>query len=152
MFFHQSVQHLNVHIQVKHFVFQQFLILFVEHLIDVFFDIDDVVDPVEIGNSTSYRIRIQNQGTKTATNVRLQVDFPNGIQPTSVDGNLPNEIRGQSILFAPITSMNPGDELKLVVHGKGIGPGDHRVAVRLQTDGRSTPVLKEETTRVYNDQ
>ncbi len=125
--------------------------LLVEHLIDVFFDIDDVVDPIEIGSPTSYRIRVINQGTKTATNVRIQIDFPNEIQPISVDGNLPNEIRGQQILFAPITSMNPNDEIKLVVNGKGIGQGDHRVVVRLLTDGRTTPVSKEETTRVYDD-
>ena len=125
--------------------------LLVEHLVDVFFEIDDVVDPIEIGSSTSYRIRIQNQGTMTATNIRFQVDFPNGIQPTSVDGNLPNQINGRSILFEPISSMNPGDELKIIVNGRGISPGDHTVSVRLQTDGRSTPVSKEETTRVYND-
>ena len=123
----------------------------VEHLIDVFFDIDDAVDPIEIGALTQYGIRVVNQGTKTATNVSIQVDFPNGIQPVSVDGTLPNEIRGQQVLFAPITSMNPGDELKLSVNGKGIGPGDHRVVVHLQTDGRETNVSKEETTRVYND-
>lgn len=125
--------------------------LLVEHLIDVFFDIDDVVDPIEIGSSTNYRIRVINQGTKTATNVRIQVDFPNGIQPVSVDGNLPNEIRGQQIIFNPITSLNPNDEIKLLVQGNGVASGDHRVVVRLQTDGRATPVSKEETTRVYDD-
>ena len=117
----------------------------------MFFDIDDMVDPIEIGAATSYVIRVVNQGTKTATNVRLQVDFPAGIQPVSVDGNLPNEIRGQQVLFAPITSMSPNDEVKLVVNGKGSAQGDHRVVVRMQTDGRETNVSKEETTRVYSD-
>ena len=140
----EAVADLNQKAQTSHS-------LVVEHLIDVFFDIDDVVDPIEIGSPTKYVIRVINQGTKTATNVRLQVDFPNGIQPVSVDGTLPSEIRGQQVLFAPITSMNPGDELKLTVNGKGVGPGDHRVAVHLQTDGRETNVTKEETTRVYND-
>lgn len=125
--------------------------LVVEHLIDVFFGIDDLVDPVEVGAATSYEVRVVNQGTKTATNVRLQVDFPNGIQPVSVDGNLPNEIRGQQVLFMPITSMSPGSEIKLVVNGKGTSAGDHRVVVHMQTDGRETNVSKEETTRVYND-
>ncbi len=125
--------------------------LLVEHLIDVFFDIDDVVDPIEIGSGTSYRLRVVNQGTKTATNVRLVVDFPQGIRPTSVDGNLPHQLANNQIVFAPISSMNPGDELKLVVHGTGVAAGDHRVAVRLQTDGRDAGVSKEETTRVYND-
>jgi uncharacterized repeat protein (TIGR01451 family) len=125
--------------------------LVVEHLIDVFFDIDDAVDPIEIGALTQYRIRVVNQGTKTATNVQVQVDFPNGIQPVSVDGNAPNQILGQQVKFDGITSMNPGDELKLAINAKGISPGDHRVVVHLQTDGRETNISKEESTRVYND-
>lgn len=125
--------------------------LLVEHLIDVFFDIDDQVDPIEIGSSTNYQVRLVNQGTKVATNVRVQIDFPPGISPTGVQGNLPNEIRGQQVFFAPISSLNPGQELKFTVAAKGVTAGDHRIALRLQTDGRETPVAKEETTRVYND-
>ncbi len=125
--------------------------LSVEHLVDVFFDIDDVVDPIEIGSDTSYRIRIVNQGTKTAANVKLQVDFPNGMQPTGVEGNLRNEVRGQQVLFAPISTLPPGDEISVVVRSKGTAAGDHRVSVSLHTDGRQTEVTKEETTRVYAD-
>lgn len=125
--------------------------LAVEDLIDMFFDIDDTVDPIEVGALTQYKIRVVNQGTKTATNVQIDVDFSNGIQPASVDGTLPNQISAQKVSFAPITSMNPGDELKLTVNAKGVSPGDHRVVVHLQTDGRETNVSKEETTRVYSD-
>ena len=123
----------------------------VEHLTDVYFEIDDVVDPIEVGSATAYRIRVVNQGTNSASNVQLQVDFPAGIKPTSVDGNLPNEMRTQTVVFAPISSLNPGDEVKIVVNGEGKSPGDHRVAVQLKTDGRVTNVSKEETTKVYND-
>ena len=123
----------------------------VEHLIDIFFDIDDVVDPIEIGSNTSYKLKIVNQGTKTATNIQLQVAFPAGIQPTSVDGNVTNEIRGQQIAFSPITSMNPGDQIDITIHGKGISAGDHRVAVNLIADGREVNVSKQESTRVYSD-
>ena len=86
--------------------------LAVEHLIDVFFDIDDITDPIEVGAETGYKIRVVNQGTKTATNVRLQVDFPPGLQPTGVEGNLRNQIQGQKVLFESISSMRPGDELE----------------------------------------
>ena len=123
----------------------------VDHLIDIFFDIDDVVDPIEIGSNTSYKLKIVNQGTKTATNIQLQVVFPAGIQPTSVDGNVTNEIRGQQIAFSPITSMNPGDQIDITIHGKGISAGDHRVAVNLIADGREVNVSKQESTRVYSD-
>jgi uncharacterized repeat protein (TIGR01451 family) len=125
--------------------------LSVEHLVDVFFDIDDVVDPIEIGSDTRYKVRVVNQGTKTATNVQLQVAFPTGIQPTSVEGSLRHNITGQQIVFEPINSMSPGDEITFVINGSGRSAGDHRVVVNMRTDGRQTPVSKEETTRVYSD-
>ncbi len=123
----------------------------VEHLVDVFFDIDDVVDPIEIGAETRYRIRVVNQGTQAASNVKLQVDFPTGLQPTSVDGDLRNQIRGQQILFEPISSLRPGEELDISVVASGRAAGDHRIVVNMTADGRDTPVSKQETTRVYAD-
>ncbi len=124
----------------------------VEHLVDVFFEIDDLIDPIEIGGDTNYRVRIVNQGTKAATNIRLQVDFPAGLTPTSVNGSLRHAIRGQQIVFEPINSMNPDDELSFMINGRGQSVGDHRVVVSMQTDGRTSPVSKQESTRVYSDQ
>lgn len=123
----------------------------VKHLVDVFFDIDDVVDPIEIGGDTRYRIRMINQGTQAASNVQIQVDFPPGLQPTSVDGDLRNQIRGQQIIFEPITSLRVGEEMNVTVSAKGRTDGDHRVVVNMKADGRTTPVSKQETTRVYPD-
>ena len=123
----------------------------VEHLVDVFIDIDDVIDPIEIGSDTSYRIRVVNQGTKAATNVQLGVMFPRGLQPTGVNGSIRHQISGQQIAFEPINSMSPGDEISFVVQGKGTSAGDHRVVINMKTDGRQTQVSKEETTRVYSD-
>ena len=123
----------------------------VEHLVDVFFDIDDVIDPIEIGGTTRYRIRLISQGTQAASNVQLQIDFPQGLQPTSVDGDLRNEIRGQQIVFEQITSLRQGEELNVTVEALGKADGDHRVVVNMQAGGRTTPVSKQETTRVYRD-
>ena len=77
--------------------------------------------------------------------------MPEGIQPTAVEGDITSEIREQEILFAPITSLNPGDEITLKIHANGTRPGDHRIAVNLQSDGREINVTKQESTRVYSD-
>ncbi|MEL7497531.1 MAG: hypothetical protein AAFN77_07970 [Planctomycetota bacterium] len=125
--------------------------LSIEHLVDVFFDIDDVVDPIEIGSETQYRLKIVNQGSKTATNIQIQVAFPNGLKPKSVSGPLTHNISGQQIQFQPIASLKPGESVALTVSGQGTAEGDHRIAVKLQSDDRPTPVVKEESTRVYSD-
>ena len=123
----------------------------VEHLVDVYFEIDDVVDPIEVGSDTTYRLRILNQGTKVASNVQLQVEFPRGLEPTSIDGDLRHQIRGQQVTFEPIGSLAPGKEVQLSIRAKGTAPGDHRVIASIRSDGREVEVSKEDTTRVYSD-
>jgi len=123
----------------------------VEHLVDVHFEIDDLVDPIEVGTDTTYRLKILNQGTKVASNVQLQVEFPNGLQPTSVDGDLRSQIQGQQVRFEPISSLPPGQQVQLSVRAKGSAPGDHRVVASIRSEGREVAISKEETTRVYSD-
>ncbi|MEZ6095595.1 MAG: hypothetical protein R3C03_15440 [Pirellulaceae bacterium] len=140
----ESTADLNIKNQVKQ-------PLSVEHLVDVYFEIDDVEDHIEVGSKTAYEIRIVNQGTKPASNVRLSVDMESGVAPTQVDSTIQNEIRGQSVVFAPITNLNPGEEVRIVIEGTGVSAGEHRVSANLQTDGREVNITKEESTRVYSD-
>lgn len=123
----------------------------IEHLVDIFFDIDDLVDPIEVGADTAYQLKIANQGTQLANNVQLQVELPNGVSPTAVEGNLQNQIAGQRVQFAPINNLKPGEQLTVIIRAKGQAPGDHRVVVTMQADGRLSAVTKEEITRVYAD-
>ena len=109
------------------------------------------MDHIEVGSDTSYRMRVVNQGTKTATNVQLFLDLPNGIRPKAVEGGLQGQVQGQRVVFAPITSMNPGDEINVSVSATGVAPGEHKVVAQMRTDDRQTNISKEETTQVYSD-
>jgi uncharacterized repeat protein (TIGR01451 family) len=123
----------------------------IEHLVDIFFDVDDLVDPIEVGAETAYMVKVGNQGTQLASNVQLQVDFPNGMLPSNVESNLPSQINGQRVQFSPINNLKPGEQLTITIRAKGQVAGDHRVVVTLQADGRQSAVAKEEITRVYSD-
>ena len=125
--------------------------LLVKHLVDVFFEIDDVIDPIEVGSQTSYRMRVVNQGTKAASNVQLKLDFPQGLEPEQAEGNLRHQIQGQQVIFEPISSLPPGQEVNLSVRATGKSPGDLRVVANIRADGREVVISKEETTRVYSD-
>lgn len=125
--------------------------LAVEQLVELFFDIDDMADPIETGTGTAYKVRVVNQGQKTATNVRIQVDFPQAIRPTAVDANVRNEIRGQAVVIQPIPSLQPGQEISFVVRADGLQAGEHRTVVSVRSDDREIAVSKEESTHVYAD-
>lgn len=125
--------------------------LAIEHLVDVYFEVDDLTDHIETGSSTEYRVRIVNQGTKPASNVRLSAEFAPGMRPDTVTGGLRGETRGQSVQFEPLANINPGEEILASITATGVAAGEHRVSVNLQTDGREINLTKEESTRVYAD-
>ena len=125
--------------------------LSVEQLVELFFDIDDTADPIETGSGTSYKIRVVNQGQKTATGVQVQVDFPPAIQPITVEGGIRHQIRNQTVVLEPIASVQPGQEISFIVKANGLREGDHRTVVSVRSDDRTVAVSKEESTHVYSD-
>lgn len=125
--------------------------LLVEDLLELFFEIDDVEDVIEVGSETRYRIRLINQGTVTATNLQLSFSAEQGIRPVSVDNRLAGEVRGQEVVFAPVAEIRPGQELVTFVTAVGAAPGEHRIVARLRSEQREMNISKEESTRVYAD-
>jgi uncharacterized repeat protein (TIGR01451 family) len=125
--------------------------LAVEYLVELFCEIDDLTDPIEIGGETAYRVKVTNQGLQAATNIRLNVEFPSGIQPTAVSGNIPNQIQGQRVAFSAIDRLDPQQETVVTISAKGTLEGDHRVIVSMASDARETQIAKEESTQVYSD-
>ena len=45
--------------------------LAVDGIAALLFEVADQVDPIEIGGTTTYQIRVENQGTKEASNVQI---------------------------------------------------------------------------------
>ena len=123
----------------------------VQQLAELFFDIDDTEDVIELGSSTSYRVRVVNQGSKTATNIRVVVEFPQALSPTGVDGGFGNEIRGQLVTLPAIDKLAPGQQKSIMIRASGNQVGDHRVVIKVQYDGRAVAESKEVSTKVYSD-
>lgn len=123
----------------------------VVQLAELFFDIDDVADPIEVNGETMYHLRVTNQGSKVATQVRLMVEFPAALQPTSAEGPIKHTLRDQTVFFDPIERIAPGEEVQLKLHARGLQAGDHRVVVSLTSDDNSSPVVKQASTNVYVD-
>jgi uncharacterized repeat protein (TIGR01451 family) len=127
------------------------LIVGVEQISELFFDIDDVADPIEVGSDTVYHVRVVNQGTKPATNVRVAIVLPDGLKAIEASGTTAHEINNNTIVFAPIDRLAANAEAKYEIQVKGQREGDHRVTVQLSSDERRDVVAKEESTKVYSD-
>lgn len=125
-------------------------LVLVEQSAELVHTVKDLDEVIEVGSDTTYEIRVKNQGTKAATNVRIAAIMPAGLAGTSGDG--PTRATGDAtqIAFAPLERLNPQEEVIYKVQAQGRAAGDQIVRVQLSADDLPT-VTREESTRVYQD-
>ena len=124
----------------------------IEGIAAIMFEVVDVNDPVEVGGETTYEIRVLNQGSKAATNVRLQVELPGELQVVAAEGPTGHTVNDGRVLFDGLSRLAPKADTTYRVRVQGLRPGDLRTRVLLLTNEMQTPVTKEESTRVYSDE
>lgn len=124
----------------------------VESVAQLLFDVTDSADPIEVGSDTVYQVRIVNQGTKTATNVRVAAQVPAELQAVGGNGPGKAEVEGQRVLFEPLARLAPKGEAVYRIQVRGLKAGDPRIRVQVACDEIQSPVTKEEATKVYSDQ
>ncbi len=117
------------------------------------FELVDLEDPIEVGGETTYEIRVFNQGSKEATNLKVTAALPAGLKPIGAEGpgGLQGRLEGDTIVFEPLGQLAPKVETTYRIRVKGATPGDQRMSVQLTTNEIQTPVTKEESTRVFSD-
>lgn len=124
----------------------------VEGIAAIVFQVADTVDPIEIGGETTYEVRVANQGSKAAANLRLAIVLPPELQPVAAEGPTRHALDGDRVLFDSLVQLAPKGESAYRLRVKALKPGDLRTRFQLLTDDMQTPVTKEESTRVYADE
>ncbi len=93
-----------------------------------------------------------NQGSKASANVRLAVDLPPELKPVAAEGPTRHLLEGNRITFDGLSQLPPKADTTYRIRVKAMKAGDLRTRFQLMTDDMRTPVLKEESTRVYSDE
>jgi len=126
----------------------------IEGLPALLMELADVDDPVEVGASTSYEIRVTNTGTKTETNLQLVCTVPGEMQCLDARGpaGCPFKMEGKQVIFQALPKLAPRVDAIYRVSVRCLTPGDCRFRAQITADGLSNPVLREESTRVYGDE
>lgn len=123
----------------------------VEQSSELMHTISDAEEVIEVGSETVYEVRVQNKGTKAATNIRVVAVLPPEMQ--AIGGEGPTRATGdaQKVVFDPLARLNPQEEVVFKVQVQGLKAGDHIVRVQLASDEWPNAVTREESTRVYED-
>ena len=123
----------------------------VEGLAALSFQVLDSEDPIEVEGLTEYVIRVSNDGTKAASGVRVAATLLGDLEPVEANGPGGHRVENLAVEFEPLAKLGPGEEAVYRVRARGRRAGDHRVQVQLVSDDHTTPITKEEITRVYDD-
>jgi len=113
------------------------------------FEVVDIEDPVRIGNRATYVIRVENQGSATATNIRIACILENNVQYISSAGATASSQEGSTLRFFPLGSLAPKAQAAWRVVVQAVRAGDVRFKVIMNADQLNRPVEKTESTHIY---
>ena len=107
----------------------------------------DNPDPIQVGETTTYTVKVTNQGTAADTAVKIVVEFPAEIDPVSASNG--GVVNGKTVTFPAYPSLAPKQAFEYTIVAKGAKLGDARVKFIRTSDGIPAPTTAEESTRVY---
>ncbi len=115
----------------------------------ILLELADQADPVAVGESETYTIKVTNQGSAVDTNVRVTFWFEPNLQYVSSSGATIGTLQGDTVVFEPLQSLPPKTDAVWRVVLQGVSPGDTRSKVTLTSDELTRPVEETEATHIY---
>jgi uncharacterized repeat protein (TIGR01451 family) len=106
----------------------------------------DNPDPVSIGDTTTYTVRVTNQGTADDSNVQVVVIIAPELAPVSASEGT---IDGQTVTLPVVPTLATKQAVTYKIVAKGVSAGDGHTKFTLSSDILSSPIFAEESTTVY---
>jgi len=115
----------------------------------VLLEVIDVEDPVKVGSTTMYEVKVTNQGSTPATGIYITCNLQDNIRYVSSHGKTAGSIEGNVLKFAPLANLAPKTEATWGVVVQAIKPADTHFKATMNTEQLSRQVEETETTHLY---
>jgi uncharacterized membrane protein len=112
--------------------------------------VNDPAGPVPTGADVTYEVQLMNRGSLAAKNVKVVMQFSEGLEPASVDGAEARVVPGQ-VLFETLPELGAGEQVVVHVKAKAGKEGAHRFRVEVISTDNDTRLVSEGTTRFFTD-
>ncbi len=112
----------------------------------------DEGDPVEVGKQMKYQIEVTNTGSETINNVEIRAIIPQEMRPVGAKGPSQSNIKGQTILFDKVGSLDAGKTLRYTVEVEALQVGDVRFEMQLRAKSLRQAVIETESTTIISPQ
>jgi hypothetical protein len=101
----------------------------------VLVEVVDDPDPIQVGETTTFTIRVTNQG------------FEDELDPASATSG--GTVNGKTVTWPAVARLAPKQSITYQVIGKAVKAGDHRLETQVTTQERTNPIVELESTTVY---
>jgi hypothetical protein len=115
----------------------------------ILLEVIDVEDPVEVGGSVTYEIRVLNQGSSVGTNIRLRCMLPPSQEYISGSGATDVRVEGSVLTMEPIRELGPKETAGWRLLIRAVSADDARFQVELSSDQFELPIRENESTQQY---
>jgi uncharacterized repeat protein (TIGR01451 family) len=116
----------------------------------ILLEVIDVEDPIRVGDNVTYVITTTNQGSATGTSIQIVATLEDSMSYVSSDGPTRGSVRGNTITFAPLPSLDPKAKATWKVVVKATKVSDARFSISMTSAQISRPVTETEATNLYD--
>jgi len=109
----------------------------------------DLKDPIQVGDHTTYKIDVTNQGSLAGQQIQITADVPPQLRIINARGPVQPKVEGQRITFPPVEALQPKQMLTYEVEVQALQPNDAHFHVELRSPDITDPVTVEESTTIY---
>jgi uncharacterized repeat protein (TIGR01451 family) len=115
----------------------------------ILMEVVDTVDPIQVGEQTTFNVTVTNQGSSGDTNVRIVGTLPPSMEYVSAAGATEVTASGQVLTMAPLATLAPGAKAEWRVTVRAKSAADARSRWELSSDQFKAPIVENESTTLY---
>ena len=128
---------------------QSSLVTVVQAVPNLVLHVEDPGRPLPVGQEGTYRIVVENKGSKAAADVFVVGFFSEGIEPFAAEGS-PHKILPGQVVFDKIEQLAPGQKLVLTIRAKAQESGNHIFRAEVRCASSATQLAFETTTHYFD--
>ena len=122
----------------------------VEAVSDLKLAINDPTGPLPTTEHAVYEVQVTNRGSEAARQVKIVVQFSEGIEPVAFEGCEARIVPGQ-VLCKPLTALGAGEQVTLRIRARPQAAGTHQFRVEVTAADDDTRLVSEGTTRFFSE-
>jgi uncharacterized repeat protein (TIGR01451 family) len=109
----------------------------------------DSTDPVKVGETTEYEIKLINEGTAADLNVAMTASIPQGFSFVEATGKPKGAADGNNITFDAIETLEPGEEYVAIIKVKADSATQGKFKVEVNSQELRQTLIEEEPTNSF---